>query len=102
MKRVVLAALAFLVLGLPCRVNAEDDEDHDIARDLHAEGRIRSLADILSSVGRRAPGDVVAINLVRVHDKWIYRLQIVSADGRRTRLDINASDGTAAGDDGDQ
>lgn len=94
LKLVVMAGLSALVLSMPLAVRADDDDDHDLARDLHEQGQIRALSDILGTVGNRIPGDIVAIDLVRQHERWVYRLQVVTGDGERKTVNVDASDGT--------
>lgn len=90
-----LAMIGWLVLVQPLAACAEndDDGDHDRARDLHERGEIRGLADILDIVRAQAPGDIIAVELVRRSDKWVYRLQIVAPDGRRNVVDVDAGAG---------
>jgi uncharacterized membrane protein YkoI len=87
-----------LVLAAP-PVHAGDhggdrDNDHDRARDLYERGEIHALADILRTVSERAPGDIIGIDLIKVGDKWVYRFQIVAADGHRMVVDVDAGAGT--------
>ena len=82
----VLIALA-LESGI---ARAEGDHDHDLARDLFRHGEIRALSEILSVVHAAFPGDIVAVELVRVVDKWVYRFQVIDADGMRSTVDIDA------------
>ena len=87
LKRLALAALA--LVSWPLAASAHDD-DHVRARDLFEHGEIRALVDILSVVREQAPGDIVAVDLVRSGDRWVYRFQVVAADGRRTTVDVDA------------
>ncbi|TGT72026.1 hypothetical protein EN809_017925 [Mesorhizobium sp. M2E.F.Ca.ET.166.01.1.1] len=98
-----LAALgvAALVMALPSAVRAQDDDDdHDRARDLHERGEIEGLADIMAIVRAKAPGEIVSVDLIRAGDKWIYRFQVVAADGRRRIVDVDAGAGGVLGDEG--
>lgn len=94
----LLGGLVGLALASPLSALAEDDNDHDLARDLYEQGEIESLYDILRIVREHAPGDIVAVDLVRMADKWVYRFQIVAADGRRSTLDVDARAATLMGD----
>lgn len=91
LPRTALLGIAALAIALPFVVHAADeDEDHDLARDLHENGEIRSLAEILQEVGRSVPGEIVAVDLVRANDEWIYRIQLVTPDGQRRIVDVDA------------
>jgi uncharacterized membrane protein YkoI len=73
----------------------DDDDDHDLARELYEHGDIQPLAQVLAAVARRVPGDVVAIDLAESQDdRWIYVVQVVTADGRRIVVNVDAASGT--------
>ena len=68
------------------------DDDNDLARELYEHGDIKPLAQILAAVAARVPGDVVAIDLIQNQDDhWIYVVQVVTADGRRVVVDVDAA-----------
>jgi uncharacterized membrane protein YkoI len=92
---VLVLVLAGLVLAgpLPARADDDGDDDHDRARDLYERGEIKGLAAILDVVRAKAPGDVVAVELIRRADRWVYRFQIVGADGRRKTVEVDAGAG---------
>ncbi len=70
-----------------------DDDDHDLARELYEHGEIKPLEQILAAVAARVPGDVVAVDLVQdKDDHWIYVVQVITADGKRVVVDVNAVD----------
>ncbi len=98
LRRLAIAGIAgasLLSFGpLAARAENDGDLDHDRARDLYEHGEIRALADILHVVGREMPGQVVAVDLVNQNDRWIYRFQIVTADGRRRFVDVDAGAAT--------
>lgn len=88
----VIAGLAAMTLAVPLVARADDDDDdHDRARELFEHGEIAALYDILRQVRAQAPGEVVAVELVRENDKWFYRFQVIAPDGRRSTVDVDAS-----------
>ncbi|PTE06979.1 PepSY domain-containing protein [Mesorhizobium helmanticense] len=95
LKRLAMLGLAGLVLVQPvaARADEDDDGDHDRARDLYEHGQIRGLSSILDIVRAQAPGDIVAVDLIRKANKWVYRFQVVGADGRRKTVDVDAGAG---------
>jgi len=99
LKRLIVMGLTGLLLVWPLTVRADEDDDgdHDRARDLYEHGEIKGLARILDVVRAKAPGDVVAVDLVRLGDKWVYRLQVVGADGRRKVVEVDAGAGVIIG-----
>ncbi|RUV85537.1 hypothetical protein EOA75_27285 [Mesorhizobium sp. M1A.F.Ca.IN.022.07.1.1] len=91
LTRLAALSVAGLVLAMPLVVRAQDDDDdHDRARDLYERGEIEGLADIMAIVRARTPGEIVAVDLIRAGGKWVYRFQVVAADGRRRIVDIDA------------
>jgi uncharacterized membrane protein YkoI len=82
-------------------VHADGGRDHDRARELHEHGEIRALNEILRAVSERVPGDVVAVELMRSGNQWIYRFQIVDSAGRRTVVDVDAGAGKILFNQGD-
>lgn len=105
--KTALRRLAVLVAGLalatPFAVRADDEDgDHDRARDLYERGEIEGLANILTIVRSKAPGDIVAVDLIHVGGRWIYRFQVVGIDGRRRIVDVDAGAGVVMhGEGGD-
>lgn len=95
LKRLAMLGLAGLVLAQPlaARADEDDDGDHDRARDLYEHGEIKGLSNILDIVRAQAPGDIVAVDLIRRANKWVYRFQVVGADGRRKTVDVDAGAG---------
>jgi uncharacterized membrane protein YkoI len=94
LKRLSVLSLAGLALAMPLAAWAvEDDGDHDRARDLYEHGEIKDLAYILDVVRAKAPGDIVAVDLIRLGSRWVYRFQIVASDGRRRIVEVDAGAG---------
>jgi uncharacterized membrane protein YkoI len=95
LKCLAMVGLVGLVLIRPVDVRAEvdDDGDHDRARDLYERGEIKGLSNILDVVRAEAPGDIVAIDFIRIGDRWVYRFQVVAADGHRRIVDVDAGAG---------
>ena len=77
-----------------------DDDDHDGARDLVAAGVIRPLGEIVRALAAAVPGRVVGVRLDQSDDRWIYVFRLVTPDGRRIRVDVDAATATIReGDD---
>jgi uncharacterized membrane protein YkoI len=102
LTRLAALSVAGLVLAMPLAVRAQDDDgDHDRARDLYERGEIEGLADIMAIVRAKAPGEIVGVDLIRAGGKWVYRFQVVAADGRRRIVDVDAGSGGVSGGEGD-
>lgn len=94
-KRLAIMCLVGFALMWPlhARADGDDDGDHDRARDLHERGEIKGLANILGVVRAEAPGDIVAVDFIRMGDRWVYRFQVVAANGLRRTVDVDAGAG---------
>lgn len=97
----LLTVLAAFALCLPATVHADFDSihseegvgtdyDHDLARDLVEHGEIRPLREIISHLSGQYSGEVVGISLKRKRGRWIYEFRILTAEGRRLELAIDA------------
>ncbi|MDX8542781.1 hypothetical protein RFM41_03485 [Mesorhizobium sp. VK25A] len=103
MTLLAVLGVAGLMLATPLAARAEDDDgDHDRARDLYERGEIEGLADIMAVVRAKAPGEIVAVDLIRAGDKWVYRFQVIAADGRRRVVDVDARAGGVSSGQGDR
>ncbi len=75
----------------------ERAHDHDRARAARLRGDIQPIAEILRHIGLQAPGEVISIELEREkHDGqrvWVYELKILTPDGRRLEVEVDARDG---------
>ncbi|WPL17532.1 Peptidase propeptide and YPEB domain protein [Thiorhodovibrio winogradskyi] len=88
-------------MGLLClfslQVSADTQADHQRARAARLRGEIRPIAEILHQIGAQVPGEVIGIELER--DKhagqrvWIYEFKILTPDGRRLEVEIDAREG---------
>lgn len=85
---VVLAAAAVLP------VHAGGHHDQDRARRALEAGEILPLQDILARVGRDVPGQVIAVELERERDRWIYEIKLLGPDGSIVKLEVDARDGS--------
>jgi uncharacterized membrane protein YkoI len=56
--------------------------DHDDARHAVQRGEMRPLAEILTDIRGKLPGDVVRIEIERENGVWYYEFRTVDAQGR--------------------
>lgn len=108
MRSVILIGLLSLI---PLQAGADDRandggadwyeqpprHDHELAREARLRGEIRPIAGILRQVGEQVPGEVIGIELEREkragRPVWIYELKILTPDGRRQEVEVDAGDG---------
>ena len=101
-NRWVVVALAAVAVLVPMTALADEGEDdHELARELYEHGDIRPLEDVVAKLKRDNPGDVVGIDLVRIVDRWVYRFQVVAADGHRSIVDVDAGSAKPSSQGGD-
>jgi uncharacterized membrane protein YkoI len=67
--------------------------DHDDARRAVEAGEIRPLADILTVIRGKLPGDVVGVKLERETGAWMYELRVVDDKGRLFEIHVDARSG---------
>jgi uncharacterized membrane protein YkoI len=68
------------------------DDDQDRARRALQAGEIRPLEEVLRAVRSVLPGDVVGVELDRDDGRWIYEIKVLSPDGHRREVEIDARD----------
>lgn len=67
--------------------------DHDDARRAVEAGEIRPLADILTTIKGKLPGEVVGVKLEREAGAWVYELRVVDDKGRLFEINVDAKSG---------
>ena len=90
-----------LLAVLACAPPARASEDADRARSALEKGEIRPLDEILRVVRAAAPGDVVSVDLKHDEGRWLYKLRVLSADGKRRTIKVDAGSAKILDDDDD-
>jgi uncharacterized membrane protein YkoI len=85
----VASVAVALLVPVPALAD-EGEDDHEVARELYEHGDIRPLEDVVAKLKGDNRGDVVGIELVRIADRWVYRFQVVAADGHRSIIEVDA------------
>ena len=88
-RRALLPALALLAVLAP-GPSARADSDGERARQALERGEIRPLDAVLAAAKAAVPGDVIALDLKRDDGRWLYKLRILGADGKRREVKIDA------------
>jgi uncharacterized membrane protein YkoI len=82
-----------VALGLLAAVAAgplHASEDADRARRALEKGEIRPLDAVLEAARAAVPGDVVSVDLRHDEGRWLYKLRILGADGKRRTVKVDA------------
>lgn len=89
-----LTIAAALAASLAAPTALADGDDHIEARQLLQRGEILPLSHILQIVQKRAPGDVIEVELDRSKKRgWEYEIKVLTATGRVLEVDVNAHTG---------
>jgi uncharacterized membrane protein YkoI len=89
--RLCLAA-ALITLGA-AGARADDDNDHELARQLYEQGRILALADVLKAVQAEVPGEVLEVEFEAEHGTHVYEFKILRSDGKVQEVEADAATG---------
>ena len=82
-------ALAVLLTLAAAPLRADDDQDK--ARAALERGEIRPLAEVMAAARARVPGEIAKIELDRDDGRWVYEFKILTPDGARREVEIDAS-----------
>jgi uncharacterized membrane protein YkoI len=97
-KRPLTAGLILALLAAPVSVSpvsAHDHErhDHDEARLAVQRGEIRPLAELLSMVRDKLPGEITGVEIERHHGQWLYEFIVVDKAGRMYEVHVDPQSG---------
>ena len=88
-----LIVLASLGAFIAAPLHADDDKDHELARQALARGEILSLSRILELAAAAVPGDVIEVDLDRDDGRFIYEIKVLATSGRVRELELDARTG---------
>jgi uncharacterized membrane protein YkoI len=91
------AAMALLqagpVLADPHIPGDQHDHDHDAARRAVQRGEIRPLAELLTIVRDKLPGEITGVELERDRGRWLYEFRVIDKAGRLFEVYVDAENG---------
>jgi uncharacterized membrane protein YkoI len=96
--RLIICGWIILLTACP-RVAAPFDSGdlmNQFAHPSHTETRGISLDEAVSRVRRQSDGRILSAETVRRDGRRVYRIKVLSQDGRVSRVDIDADTGRAA------
>lgn len=77
--------------GLVPSTGVASERDHERARQALERGEVLPLRAILDKISPDFPGEVVEVELERERGTWIYEIELIGADGRLVKLEIDAA-----------
>ncbi|MCP9628188.1 PepSY domain-containing protein [Rhodopseudomonas palustris] len=99
-KRPLTAGLILALLAAPVSVSPVSAHDHDHERHDHDEarlavqrGEIRPLAELLSMVRDKLPGEITGVEIERHHGQWLYEFIVVDKAGRMYEVHVDPQSG---------
>ena len=96
MRRQIVRTIALLLaIGFVAAPARADDHgrDQDTVRQAVERSEIKALADILSAIRDKLPGDVIGIEIERKNGRWFYELRVAGAKGRLFEVLVDARTG---------
>lgn len=85
-----MAAVALAAASIPALA---DDDDHELARRLLSEGKIRELTEIVASVAEQVPGKMLEVEFESDEGVYKYELKILRPEGRVQEVEVDARTG---------
>jgi uncharacterized membrane protein YkoI len=85
----LLALVAVLTMAAPPALRA-DERARDEVRQAVQRGEIRSLADILTAVRGKLPGEIAGVEIEHKDGRWLYEFRVVDDNGRLFEVYVDA------------
>jgi uncharacterized membrane protein YkoI len=90
---VVAAAMLAASAGVADPFDRDDRHDHDAARIAVERGEIRPLAELLTMVRDKLPGEITGVEIERRRDSWVYEFRVIDKAGRLFEVYVDAKSG---------
>lgn len=87
-----LAAGAVLLIGSPALSDKKKDADGEVAA-LAKDAKV-TIDQAIKTATEKVPGTVVEAELEKKHDKTVWEVEVLGADGKVTEVHIDAATGT--------
>lgn len=93
----IALVLGVLLTGMAGTAAPHGRDDHDRARQALSRGEVRPIAEILTTVAKQVPGEVVEVEFERRGhhgtEAWIYEIKVLADDGRVQEVKVDAASG---------
>jgi uncharacterized membrane protein YkoI len=88
---VLVTALALMVTA-PVPL-ADDDDDHDLARRLLSEGKVRPLNEVMEKLKTEVPGEMLEVDFETDNGVLRYEFKILRPNGKVEEVEVDATNG---------
>jgi len=85
--------LALIAGGASAHDHDRGRHDHDEARLAVQRGEIRPLAELLTLVRGKLPGEITGVEIERHHGQWLYEFIVVDKNGRLFEVYVDPQSG---------
>lgn len=92
MRHALHILLLTALLAGTSATRAEEESSHDRALKALRAGEIAPLPEILAVVAAETPGSVIEVELKRRHGRYVYEVEVLTADGRLIETYVDAAD----------
>jgi uncharacterized membrane protein YkoI len=75
------------------RIDHGERRDHDMARLAVERGEIKPLAELLTIVRDKLPGEITGVEVEREREQWLYEFRVVDKAGRLFDVYVDAKSG---------
>lgn len=86
----MIRGLVLVMLCLAGAASLQAGDDQDRARAALERGEIRPLGEVLAALKAARPGEVLKVELKRDDGRWEYEFKVLTPDGKRREVEIDA------------
>lgn len=91
--RFILLSIMTLAIGAAA-VPAFSDDGHEQAREALQRGEIRPLSEILATVQKEIPCEIIEVEFERDDGLWLYEIKAIDPSGRFMKIHVDAARNT--------
>jgi uncharacterized membrane protein YkoI len=89
-----MMVLLLAIAGPAAGAQADDRKhDQDTVRQAVERGEIKALADILTAIRGKLPGEVVGVEIEQKKGRWLYEFRVADKKGRLFEVYVDAQSG---------
>lgn len=92
-RLVAAGTISIAIVLAPLTAFGDDDDarEHYRAQQALQSGKIRPLEDIIATVRKEVPGDIIEIEFETEDGRYIYEMEIIQPSGQIIEIEIDAT-----------